>query len=300
LWALQKKYKRINSEEFVRFSRYVSNSENSLIIDGVDTSLEYDRLWYRRGHFLLAYNPLPRLDLNEATKHMRAHLVDELKVSQNSLNHFLEQLDCDLITSKRATDLSKIEVLELAAQIGIAIPETIITNSKRDLECFLEINKKCIIKSLYNNFVYTGENKKYVQFNKIVENDFIAASLDEYVFPTLVQCYIAKKFEVRSFFYKEKIYSMAIFSQKDPKTEVDFRNYDYDNFNRCVPFKLPQNLEGQVRNLMDMLSLKTGSIDFIYSNDAKFYFLEVNPIGQFGMVSFPCNYYLERKIAEDL
>jgi hypothetical protein len=30
------------------------------------------------------------------------------------------------------------------------------------------------------------------------------------------------------------------------------------------------------------------------------YFLEVNPAGQFGMVSTPCNYYLEEKIAEVL
>jgi hypothetical protein len=29
-------------------------------------------------------------------------------------------------------------------------------------------------------------------------------------------------------------------------------------------------------------------------------FLEVNPTGQYGMVSDPCNYYLDKKIAEYL
>jgi hypothetical protein len=29
-------------------------------------------------------------------------------------------------------------------------------------------------------------------------------------------------------------------------------------------------------------------------------FLEINPVGQFGMVSHPCNYYLEKRIAQNL
>jgi hypothetical protein len=32
----------------------------------------------------------------------------------------------------------------------------------------------------------------------------------------------------------------------------------------------------------------------------EYVFLEVNPIGQFGMVSAPCNYNLEKKIAQYL
>ncbi len=51
---------------------------------------------------------------------------------------------------------------------------------------------------------------------------------------------------------------------------------------------------------MDNLGLDTGSIVLIKSKDDQWYFLEVNPVGQFGMVSYPCNYYLERKIAEYL
>jgi hypothetical protein len=34
------------------------------------------------------------------------------------------------------------------------------------------------------------------------------------------------------------------------------------------------------------------------ARDGREVFLEVNPVGQFGMVSRPCNYQLERKVAE--
>jgi D-alanine-D-alanine ligase-like ATP-grasp enzyme len=51
---------------------------------------------------------------------------------------------------------------------------------------------------------------------------------------------------------------------------------------------------------MDNFNLNTGSIDIIKDNNGEYIFLEVNPVGQFGMTSIPCNFYLEKKIAEYL
>ena len=46
-----------------------------------------------------------------------------------------------------------------------------------------------------------------------------------------------------------------------------------------------------------IIKLKNGSIDIIRGVDNNYYFLEVNPVGQFGMVSNPCNYNIEEKFA---
>ena len=51
---------------------------------------------------------------------------------------------------------------------------------------------------------------------------------------------------------------------------------------------------------MDALHLETGSLDLVKTIDGRLVFLEVNPVGQFGMVSIPCNYHLERNIAAAL
>jgi D-alanine-D-alanine ligase-like ATP-grasp enzyme len=51
---------------------------------------------------------------------------------------------------------------------------------------------------------------------------------------------------------------------------------------------------------MNKLDLNCGSIDMIVTPKNEYVFLEVNPVGQFGMVSYPCNYNLEKKIAEYL
>ncbi|MDM1050110.1 hypothetical protein [Sphingobacterium hotanense] len=48
---------------------------------------------------------------------------------------------------------------------------------------------------------------------------------------------------------------------------------------------------------MKGLGFNTGSIDLILTPDGDYVFLEINPEGQFGMVSHPCNYFLEREMA---
>jgi glutathione synthase/RimK-type ligase-like ATP-grasp enzyme len=69
---------------------------------------------------------------------------------------------------------------------------------------------------------------------------------------------------------------------------------------RRVPYNLPENIKQKVMLLMEDLNLSTGSIDFLKSNDGNYYFLEVNPEGQIGMVSNLCNYDIEHKIVKKI
>lgn len=87
---------------------------------------------------------------------------------------------------------------------------------------------------------------------------------------------------------------MAILSQSDEKTKIDFRKYNEEKPNRNVPFKLPDDIDQKIKQLFKYLDLNTGSVDLIVDHQENFYFLEINPVGQFGMVSYPCNYFLEK------
>ena len=107
-----------------------------------------------------------------------------------------------------------------------------------------------------------------------------------------------KAFELRIFYLRGKFYSTAIFSQNDEQTKVDFRNYNDDKPNRVIPFNIPKKLKIKLNKLMRKLKLDSGSIDIIVTNKGEYVFLEVNPVGQFTQVSSPCNYYLEKEIAE--
>jgi D-alanine-D-alanine ligase-like ATP-grasp enzyme len=93
---------------------------------------------------------------------------------------------------------------------------------------------------------------------------------------------------------------MAIFSQRNNRTSIDFRRYDEERPNHSVPFNLPADIKQKLRRFMREIDLDSGAIDMIYNNNGNYCFLEVNPVGQFGMISFPCNYKIEKKIAEIL
>jgi glutathione synthase/RimK-type ligase-like ATP-grasp enzyme len=115
--------------------------------------------------------------------------------------------------------------------------------------------------------------------------------------PSLIQQEIEKEFEIRSFYLDGKFYSAAIFSQLDNQTKIDFRNYNFHKPNRLIPYDIPVEIQKKLHRLMQKLQLNTGSLDILKSKDHKYYFLEVNPNGQFGMISKPCNFNLEHKIA---
>lgn len=93
---------------------------------------------------------------------------------------------------------------------------------------------------------------------------------------------------------------MAIFSQNTGTTQIDFRNIDSKNITRYVPFKLPDSICQKLDRLMRETNINCGSIDMIVTPNNEFVFLEINPVGQFGMVSHSCNFNLEKKIAEFL
>lgn len=93
---------------------------------------------------------------------------------------------------------------------------------------------------------------------------------------------------------------MAIFSQNDLLTQTDFRKYNSDKPNRYIPYKLNYDIEIKLKTLLEKYNINTASIDLIYSDKSEVILLEINPCGQFGMISKACNYPLEEIIANTL
>ncbi len=194
------------------------------------------------------------------------------------------------------SDLHKNKGIQLntARSCGLSVPDTLITKNKDEIKYFIKNHERSIIKFSDLQSKQAG-SKAYLSYTQIITPE----KLDKVKLaaPCIVQEYIEKEVEIRTFFLNGKCYSMAIFSQNDEQTKIDFRKYNYKKPNRNVPFQLPAVQEKQVADFMQQLRLNCGSLDIILTPDNRFVFLEVNPVGQFGMVSYPCNYYLEEKVA---
>ena len=194
-------------------------------------------------------------------------------------------------------DSNKLIALDAARQFGLAIPDTLITTERSELEGFMREHDTVVCKSIQNVVHLARENVVHINYTEVLTSD-VVKKLPVRFYPSKFQGYVDKQFEVRTFFVDGVFRSTAIISQGNAQTKVDFRKYDEAKPNRVVPFELPKEIEGKLRRLMDHLGFETGSIDVLFSRKHGYVFLEVNPVGQFGMVSYPCNYHLERLMAE--
>ena len=254
-------------------------------------------VWQRRWHTLENLSDLQRNDASGLGHKVLGHLARELVALRRGLEDGLRS--ASWLTRGRDTDMDKLRVLRLAIDAGLEVPPTMVTNRRATLEAFLAEQGRVICKPLGEAESFQVGNASYAMFTAEVTPQLVAR-LPERFFPSLFQARIEKQYELRVFYLARRCWAMAIFSQGDAQTEVDFRNYNWSRPNRSVPFSLPPELEARLRDLMTRLQLDTGSIDLIRTADGGYVFLEINPVGQFGMVSLPCNYFLERRVAEHL
>ncbi|MCB9275540.1 MAG: grasp-with-spasm system ATP-grasp peptide maturase [Lewinellaceae bacterium] len=253
---------------------------------------DFTAFWYRRGDFFPA-----RPKISRYRRQVFGILAREWEKISEAFHFYLEQkphLGC----IRQDKNHNKIIALLVAAEAGLSIPATLITSDKPELLKFIE-QDSAITKAVWNLFRIHGRNFFRSVGTHLVTRGHIA-TLEAVVAPTLVQREIPKAYELRVFILGEDCYPMAIFSQNDPKTRLDFRNYNHECPNRGVPYLLPEDIKQKLLRFMQNMELDTGSIDLIVTPGGEFVFLEVNPIGQFGWVSDNCNYYLEEKIASYL
>ena len=254
-------------------------------------------VWMRRWHSMMNLDDLRRDDPTGLGQAVVSHLGRELVAVRGGLEDALR--GAGWLTRANEMGVNKLHVLRVAAEAGLEVPETLVTNRRATLEAFIREQGPVICKPVGEAGHFQVGGTGYVMFTAEITPEVLAA-LPERFFPSLFQPRVEKRYELRVFYLAGRCWPMAIFSQGDPQTRGDFRKYNHARPNRCVPYALPAEIEAAVVRTMEGLGLDTGSVDLIRTVDGRHVFLEVNPIGQFGMVSDPCNYFLERRVAEHL
>ena len=267
-------------------------------LDGRElTSSEVRAVWLRRWGRVEPTSIRPEPGLEPVAQRMEAHLNAEVTAASKSL--FAALRGAYWLTRPGDAAVNKLDVLRAAGGVGLEIPPTLVTNRRAEIERFRAEHGRVITKSIGEAEIFALFGNSYGLYTAEVGDDDVAM-LPDTVYPTLVQAMVEKSWEIRAFYLAGALYAMAIFSQRDRQTAVDFRRYNRAKPNRSVPYRLPADVAGKLRALMAELEMDTGSLDLIRTPDGRHVFLEVNPAGQFGMVSHRCNYRLEKRVAEYL
>ncbi|WP_204344883.1 grasp-with-spasm system ATP-grasp peptide maturase [Psychroserpens algicola] len=291
---LNKPFVRINEDDEITLE-YLDHQDLRFDFKGEKINLsDITAIWYRRGNFNI--NALP-FKLKDKKPLLQAYVGSEI----TELTHYIHNL---FKTKKNLNNynthhVNKLEVLRFCKDNDINHTPFIVTQSKSDLQSFYEKEKNIISKAIKSPFIVLTKELHYGSYTYKVKSEDID-NLPENFTPTFFQKQIDKKYEIRTFYIDGDFYSMAIFSQGNDQTKLDFRHYDEKHPNRTLPFKLPKEYEAKLDKMLRHFDVNCASMDTIISPDNEYSMIDINPIGQFGMTSMPCNYNLEKTIAEYL
>ena len=300
----KKQWIRLNGEAILNPSLPFEFNTGKREINVGGTVIEIDKLsaiWYRRD----APPVIPSLGSIASmpyTADIKSHLRREVASAKSGIYDLLQE-NIRTLGRHDSISLNKINCLHIARSCGLDIPATMITGSKQTVEQFKSDHGRIITKSITNTFDLKIANEEgsnsFSHYTEEVTAELLE-EMPESFFPSLFQELVEKELEIRTFFLDGKCYSMAIFSQLDKQTSVDYRKYNREKSNRAVAYQLPGDIEAKISDLMNKCSLNIGSLDIILSKDGKHFFLEINPVGQYWTHSVICNYNLDKRIAEFL
>lgn len=296
-------YVRLNGTEF---NQNVVIENGKMLLDSVALD-RVNIIWNRRWISGLPIEKVKESYLDaigaKNAYHLLSSLLSETRILRGCFNRLLAAKKWT--TQPYMVTANKLENLTLAAVCGLQTPEYIITSKKKVLSRFLKKYNNVICKPIAEVPTFSAQTHENTTESLIIyTSSYIAeellSTLPDSFQMSMFQQEIEKEYEIRVFYLNGACYSMAIFSQQDTQTSVDFRNYNRKRPNRNVPFTLPSQIENAIIQFCKKGKYNIGSIDLIKSKDGGYYFLEINPVGQFGMVSYPCNYNLEKKLAKYL
>ena len=246
----------------------------------------YDTVWLRR-------------TAGDSVKEFEIHEDDRPYIEQIHKAHRKSILSMIDVMCKKAGSLmvndfpakmignSKHLQLIIAEQLGLQIPQTLITNSPEQVEHFREKARgRLICKSLLPH-TWKGEQSSWHAYSAIFPPR--SSHTDEAVRlqPAIFQQYIEKKYEARVTIFGEKQFGIAIESQGHEKAIIDWRMSGLSGV-KCSPYELSPSLFEKCLHLMAELKLTYGAFDFIITPGDEVVFLEVNESGQFLFLENKC------------
>lgn len=169
--------------------------------------------------------------------------------------------------------------LAIAKKHNLIIPHTIITNTPDEARSFIDtVPGATLVKGVSMSWAIDKEDHYSIFVRKVSEEQYKNInSIREC--PATLQKNIEKDYDVRVIYVAGKLISFKI---DFPLEIIDWRlEIDKENSIKYTELKLGgEDFINNLKGFMDELGLRFGVFDFVVGKNGLFYFLEVNPNGQ--------------------
>jgi MvdD family ATP-grasp ribosomal peptide maturase len=231
-------------------------------------------VWYRR---IAIGARIP----NTMEKQLREASIGESRATIGGMIASIRGFHFDKLPNIRLADNKQLQ-LQVAREIGLDTPRTLITNNQQAVKEFaLTCEQGMIAKMLSSFAIYDEQGQEKVVFtNPVTDADI--EHLDGLRFcPMTFQEKVPKALELRTIIVGKRVFTAAVDSQRSAKAQHDWRRQGLGLINSWQSYDLPEDIEAKLFKLIAYFGLNYGAIDIIVTPDGRHVFLEINPVGEF-------------------
>lgn len=178
---------------------------------------------------------------------------------------------------------------------GLNVPATLVTNDPAEARVFVSEVGRAVYKPFAATGVTEGDTHRVIFTTPIT-----ADQVDESTRLTahLLQAWIDKAYEVRLTVVDDMCFAARIDATSESAL-VDWRS-DYEALHYTALPELPTPVRDGVRALMNTLRLRFGTLDFVVDPNDRWWFLEINPNGQWAWIEDATGMSIAAAIADAL
>lgn len=181
--------------------------------------------------------------------------------------------------------INKVQQLLVAKNLGFKIPNTLISSDYKSISQFFKENgDKIVAKAVKHGFSYSGE-KVILAGTQQLHRDFLRQFNNYAQLPMTYQYEIDKEVDIRVVVVGNHVFATRILDQNSKDNSIDWRITELKggklSHERTDP---PEIIREQCLSIVRHFGLRFSSIDMIKDRKGEYYFLELNPNGQWAWI----------------
>ena len=194
---------------------------------------------------------------------------------------------------------NKLLQLHVAAKSGFTVPDTLVSNHAESARSFFKNQTGGVVTKLTMPTAYSmGYTSMALRTHRVEEEDLDNMDSLKYC-PMMFQNEIDKAIELRIVYVDGHFFTGAIDASTTENGQVDWRRSG-PNEASWQPYDIPEHLQTTITKFMNELKLTFGALDVIKTPSGEYVFLEVNPVGEWGMLEKELDYPISQQIALSL
>jgi glutathione synthase/RimK-type ligase-like ATP-grasp enzyme len=176
----------------------------------------------------------------------------------------------------------KLRQLRLAQELGLRVPDTLITNDPSRVRPFFDEHGGSVVTKLLGALTQTMNGTGDFLYTSAVAEEDLEDVAGLQLAPQVFQPRVDKVAELRVVVVGRELFAGALDPRGSERARLDWRQATAADGLSWTRATLPEEVGAQALALTGRLGLTYAALDLLLDGDGAYHFLEVNPAGEWG------------------